>query len=433
MRTSMTRRQRGIVFVAAILALGLMVVIGTAFMASAVQQLRDARRDLDSLHALAMADAGLNYFIWRQRFSSNPITNPHDVNQITGNIRDLQPAGTPNPQVPLGAVALNNEDRVAVWLFSVSSGSQVMYQVVSKGYYRDTQQTVRAMLQGPAESNSVTPPPPPTPPAWLDYAIFSESQMIINTSTDVTGDIASNGSIIMNTSGGSTFKGNLRAASTVQLMKNSTSIDGGLAFGTRILDSKGKDISGDASKYFTGDINRLPDDADKKIHVDPMNPQAYAEWADAVGNAAKYDSTTLSDPARVTTPILYVNGDMTPGFSLRITTDLKGPLTIFVNGDVDLRGSVVLGSKDAPVTIIATGNIQCNGNPSVYGAIWASGSFGGGTPNVYGSVRCDVLGSFQGNPSINYQTYAQDIINPPPPPGPTDTQNLWALTSWQLL
>ena len=108
-------------------------------------------------------------------------------------------------------------------------------------------------------------------------------------------------------------------------------------------------------------------------------------------------------------------------------TDLTGPLTIFVNGNLMLGGNTTLGTTDNPVALIATGNISCNGTPTINGLAWANGTFGGGTPNFNGSVRCQVVGSFQGNPQLTWHEYDDELINPP------DFTDMWKEGSWELL
>jgi len=413
-------KKRGMIFVVAMLAMLGMVLIGTAFVSSASQQLDDAQRDLDMLHATALADAGLNYFIWKQRYSGVIITDIHD--SLT-DIRDLAPDGSPAPQVADDTLSFG-EATGDVWLFSYTPIGATFdsYQVVAKGYCRNRIRIVRAILQGPITMGDGVRPP------WMDYAIFSDASMVIDTSTNVTGPIASNGNIVLNMSGGGGLVGDVRAATTVKFGKNSTHLYGDLVYGTALYDSKNRILTPyQAGVYVTGDVDPIPDGQPTTLPVDGMNPEMYLNWANSFGAEAFYDSDTLSDPALVTTPVLYVNADNTPNFDLRITTDLPGPLTIFVNGNLELHGNVILGTTENPIAVIATGNISCDGTPTVNGMIWANGTFGGGTPNVNGSVRCQVVGSFLGNPQLTWYEYDDDLINPP------DFTDIWKEGSWELL
>ena len=413
-------KKRGMIFVVAMLAMLGMVLIGTAFVASASQQLQDSRRDLDMLQATALADAGLNYFIWKQRYSGDPVTTIHET---MPNINTLLPNSNPAPQISDSTLTFG-EATGDVWLFKYLPEGAAMnsYQVISRGFCRDRNRTVRAVLQGPKQQ--VNPPRPP----WMDYVIFAGSSMVIDTSTNVRGDLASNGNIILNTSGGGSLAGNIRAATTVKLTKNSTYIDGSLLYGTTVYNSKNEVLTdAQVDALFSGGSSAFPAGVNPKLSVEGMNPQVYKDWANAFGSTAFYDQRTLADPGVVTTPIFYVNEDLTPGYQLRIDTDLPGPTTIFVNGDVELHGSIVLGTVDSPVAIIATGNITCSGTPTVNGMIWANGTFGGGTPNIIGTARCEVLGQFQGNPQMTFQHYDEDFITPP------DFSDLWKQGSWELL
>lgn len=413
-------KKHGLIFVIALLSMLGMVLVGTAFVSSATQQLNDARRDLDMLQATSMADAGLNYFSWRQRYSDSPVLT---ILESFSDIYALSPDSSPAPQITTSDLSFG-ETTGSVWLFEYNptGATLISYQVVSKGYCRERTRTVRAVLQGP-----VSLADPPRPP-WMDYAIFSDASMVIDTSANINGDLASNGNIILSTSGGGGLVGDIRAATTVKIGKSSTFVDGSLIYGTNVYDRKNKVLTdAQASAYFTGSVAPIPADQPRTLAVDGMNPQTYLEWAESYGSAAFYSETSLSDPALVTTPILFVNAENTPNFDLRILVDLPGPLTIFVNGNLELRGNITLGTLEAPVAVIATGNITCNGTPTVNGMIWANGTFGGGTPNVNGSVRCEVLGTFQGNPQLTWYSYSDEIIVPP------DFTDLWKQGSWELL
>lgn len=413
-------KTHGLIFVVALLSMLGMVLVGTAFVSSASQQLQDARRDLDMLQATSLADAGLNYFIWKQRYSGQPITDVYD--SVT-DIFALAPTGNPSPQVTDNTLSFGDATG-DVWLFNYrpQNATYDSYQVIAKGYCRGRNRVVRAVLQGPVTSgNGVRPP-------WMDYTIFADASMVIDTSTNVTGAIASNGNIILNMSGGGGLIGNVRAATTIKFGKNSTYVRGNLVYGTALYDSRNSILTNfQGSGYVSGSVRTIPDDEPKTIPVDGMNPQTYLDWANSYGSSALYDDATLSNPALVTTPILFINADNTPGFTLRITANLPGPLTIFVNGNVELRGNVTLGTGTAPVAVIATGNISCSGTPTINGMAWANGTFGGGTPNVNGSVRCQVVGSFQGNPQLTWKHFSDTLINPP------DFTDMWKQESWELL
>ena len=65
----MKHTQHGFIFITAIIALAVMVVIGVSFAGHAATQLSAARKDLNALHQIATADAGAYYVRWLQKWS----------------------------------------------------------------------------------------------------------------------------------------------------------------------------------------------------------------------------------------------------------------------------------------------------------------------------------------------------------------------------
>jgi len=425
----------GIVFIIALSSMLAMVLIGTVFVGSASQQLQDARRDIELLQASAMADAGVNYFIWRQRYSGDAITSAYNP---VSNIRALAPGSTPTPQIVPASLTLG-EGTSAVWLFRYlpEGTTQEAYQVVSKGYYRGRERVVRSVLQGPVTQNTNPDPDPiiiPPNPRWMDYAIFSNAPLTISSSTDVTGNIATNSDVTVDISGGGSITGNVYAAGAVNLSKGD--ITGQLTYGSTVYDKHGNVMSAaEIEQQFPG-AAKLPDDQPKRIEVDGMDPLVYKTWADRYGSSAYFSGTNLSNVNQGTSPILYVNAAQAANFELTLG-NLKGPLTVFVEGDIKLSGNIQVGDPDNPVALIATGKIVMNGTPTVYGVVWAHSGVNGGTSNIYGTLRVDQSGYIQGNPQIHWQQYNPGLIVPPPPgPDPDpDPNNVapWTMGSWEML
>jgi len=405
-----------VVFILALVALTVMMLTGVSFMSLASQQLLDARRDYASLHALAMADTGISYYVWKQRYSSTPISNYYASSQLPADVHTLSLTGSPAPQVTPSSLTFS-EDKSAVWCFTItpSGATGSCYEVISKGYYRNAQRLVRSVLQGVTTSGST--------PAWLSYGIYSDAQTVVSNSMDITGDIGSNGSVVLNLSGGGSLNGNVRSASSIQFAKNAAYVNGNLQYGTQVLDKKGNDVTAQATDYCSGSAAQLTGTA--KLPLDTMNPQLYAQWANLYGSSAVFNGTSLA-LNQVTTPIMYVNSNQTPGYTLQLSGTPTGPRTIFVNGDINL-GNNTIGSPTAPVAVICTGNISANGNATFYGDMWANGNISfNGHETVDGSIRCNVA-SFQGNPSFTYTNYHLNLISPP------NSQNLWTLSSWEIL
>lgn len=80
------RTQKGMVFLVALLAMVVMLIVGVSFLGSAESQLQAAQLQLSDLHAIALADAGANYMIWNQKYPTQSNSQIADGN--------ILPAGT---------------------------------------------------------------------------------------------------------------------------------------------------------------------------------------------------------------------------------------------------------------------------------------------------------------------------------------------------
>ncbi|MHB9130067.1 MAG: hypothetical protein ACYDBB_03125 [Armatimonadota bacterium] len=413
------RRQRGVVFLTSILALLVMLIIGVTFMGMAMQQAGDAKRDLQALHALAMADAGLNYFVWRQRYSGSPYP-----------ITDTKILMV---QLKLGR---GEEDRASVWaerfyLSGVQSEIPDGFEIISQGLYRNYTRNVRAILQGaiPRQTQGTNPIPPPQ----LTYSVFTESDLTVDTSINFIGDIGSNGNLILKSnSTAGPITGNTYAAGAIIIDSNQVYLQGDATYGTGIYKMTGNKHNplqtvSDTSIYFSGTVQG---GATTQV-VPTLMTDPYLIWASTFGTDAIFNDSRITSQAQVTTPVLYVNSPQNPGYELNIDTDLAGPLTIFVNGDVKINGNITLGSDGKPVVLIATGKVECGGNPVINGIVWAQQTFGGGTPTVNGSVMANHLASFAGNATMVFQGYPGAAVIPPSVV--YDSQHMWDVTSWEML
>lgn len=438
------RKQRGIIFVTSIAILAVMLIIGTGFLGVAIQQFSNARRTHNALHALAMADAGVNYTIWFQKFHPNaiPVTDARILAGTTDPFA-LDINGTPAPSftVTLGSTG---EDKFAVWLLKynrqLSTGVTVKgYQAIAKGYYRTAtassyNRSVRAVLQPPPEAVPTTLMEFPQ----LDYVVYTESDLYINTSTNVQGNngsgVGSNGSTYINTSSGGSINADVYSAGLVTFEKNKAAVSGNLTYGTKILDPKGKDISADVGIAVSGTVSN---GATTQL-VPEMKSDDYEAWAFSQGFSAIFLGTRLTTSDVVAKEILYVNPLKSPGYTLNIDCSIPKAAVVFVNGDVVINGSVKLGVLDTntadgdtskPFVLIATGSITCSGSPEINGIIWTKGAFGRGTPTINGGVICNNLGSFQGNPQLSFKRYAATVV----PDDAINYQHAWRLASWQEL
>lgn len=429
-------------FIVCIVSLGVMLIIGTTFMGISMQQMHDARKEHNALHAIVMADAGVNYMVWKQKYSGDPIPN--------GDSRILPASTDPRildrnvtPPCLVLQLGSTNEDRADIWLMEhdkTVSGTRVRgYEVISRGSFRDTMATqynrsVRAVLQ----------PPPIAAPTTifsfpqLNNVVFTESDLYVGTSSDVHGDgsngLACNGSAYLDTSAGGSINASVTAAGAVIFDKNKTRVNGSVKYGTKILDPKGNDITGDAQYYISGTESSGGD----TMLLPEMKSDDYAAWANSQGSGAFFTGTSIKTSDVVAKDILYVNPDKTPGYTLNIDCSIPKAAVVFVNGDVVINGSIKLGSVDTnlsdgdsskPFVIVATGTVTCNGSPEIDGIIWASGAFGRGTPTIYGSVICNNLAGFQGNNKLYFHAYNANVV----PDSALNYQHSWRVASWEEL
>lgn len=435
------RKERGFLFVTSIAILTVMTIIGTAFLGSSIQQLQSARLAHNAIHALAMADAGVNYAIWNQRWTSNaiPVTDARILSSTTSP-DSLYLGGSISPTFTL-SLGTTGEDTFAVWLTKYQRdipGSDPVkgFMAISRGYFRNGysgnySRSVRAILQ----------PPPDTPPTTqqefpqLNYAIYTESDLRVNTSTNVNGNggggIGTNGSAYLSTSSGGYIQSNVYSAGSVSFDKNKTTVQGNLRYGTKVLDTKGNDISALLGTSVTGTAIK---DAVTML-VPEMNSDEYLAWAQYSGATNSiYYGTRITTADVIKTDILYVNPDKTPGFVLNIDTDIKKSGLVFVNGDISVGGNVQLGVYDAggnskPLVLVATGSVLCSGSSYINGIIWNKGSFGGGTPTVNGSIICNNVTSFQGNPYMIHRKYTVPVL----PCDISNYEHAWRVAGWEEL
>lgn len=136
------RKQRGMVFLSALVGLTVMLLIGTAFMAQAALQWRNARREYEAIHAQALADAGLQYLVWVQTLGPQdaritdealttcPLDDPHALTVAT-----ISAAFT-ETHLPIAA---QGDEHVRVWLFKHpildAPEHLFQYEVITQGEF----------------------------------------------------------------------------------------------------------------------------------------------------------------------------------------------------------------------------------------------------------------------------------------------------------
>ena len=74
MKIRQTVKQPAFVFVMSVVSMLVMLLIGGALLRYTTATYSAVSKAQNSLHAVAMADAGMNYLYWRQRWSATDTT-----------------------------------------------------------------------------------------------------------------------------------------------------------------------------------------------------------------------------------------------------------------------------------------------------------------------------------------------------------------------
>lgn len=465
------RPRRGVVFLVAIVALVVMLIIGVTFAGQAMQQLKTARRELNDLHALAMADAGVQYMRFAQKFSGPLLANAYngdasiaigtasipypnmmgiDESRLGFSTLTREKHGSLVNYLPLPNLGDGQRDQGGVWIFRMTVNENgntgaaaatplVGYQIIAKGYYRDSQRAVRAVLVPPPSAYTKTttteteepgtPPPPPPRSPIFDYALFGDASLNLKGNPTVVGDVGSNGFI--------------------KIWGNSANFNGEADAGG-VIDDKHNRIADNKEHANLGRFADMPilNLAEYYEYATRLNT-ATSDPTDTMGTVITGDFSPTSSEDFGTKNFIYVTG----------TLHISGNVTIPANMTiVAVNGIRVSGNVSAPkpadgsvgLVLITPSNIKVTGNPTIDAVIFARNvevpvnADGVGNATIYGAVLADNVDG-RGNYTIYYRRPASDvIIIPPPPPPPPDVtvteetdgsalNRQWNIASWERL
>jgi len=224
--------------------------------------------------------------------------------------------------------------------------------------------------------------------AAFDYAVYSEDDLSITGSTDITGDVFSNG--IVTCSGSSNIEGNAC--------------------------SSGDDPSDSCNSHASS--------TEENVDIIPpptIDPHYYGSIANCTSTLTNVETDCLSVP---TTSVVFVDD---PGSSEVLNNvDLSGNLTI-IGDDITLNGGAVITASDDHVALVVDGNLTIVGGATITGIVYVSGntSFGAGNINIIGSlISKEGITDLGGNVTIDYQ-------GPSGPPGGVTDPPDPKIISWQ--
>lgn len=405
------KRSRGIVFITAIVALSVMLIIGVTFIQLSMQRLSEARRALNAVHALATADAGINYMLWNQKHPDQSQARIADtaILPATTDLTALSPATVTTALRQSAPNDLGNGDQFAVWLLKYSlptslPGTFDGYQIVAKGSYRGYTRAIRTIVRAPSQVTNPTPYVNPPPPPVLNYALFSGTGLTISGTTDVSGDVGCNADLAV-TSGSAHITGNAYAGGRITT-KNSANING--------------------MKYEHQPQAILSD------IIQMANLMAYAA---AHGGEVYTGTKHYWGEQPVSNRVIYVKGDVI----IDANTHFSDIVTIVAEGNVTINGNVSsVGPPETSNLFVVSPNtitFKFNGNADIYATFIAPGvnaSFNAaGNANLLGAVISNTI-TGGGTFNIVYRRPNSNAVIVPPPPVITGDDSLaWTIAAWQ--
>jgi hypothetical protein len=177
----------------AMVAMLLMLLTGTVFLSLATTQLSNAKRDLNALKAISLAEGGVNYVMW----SRTTLNIPATVANSLGNLRLL----AFNSGTQITPNTGDNTNLISYWIGKYPDSSTDGYQIVAIGSANGYKRCVRAVFQGDAAgsgSGSLT-----TETQYFARTFHTNSNFAFDSGCTIVGSGQVNGNLTV--TGGGTF------------------------------------------------------------------------------------------------------------------------------------------------------------------------------------------------------------------------------------
>jgi cytoskeletal protein CcmA (bactofilin family) len=331
------RNEGGFALVSAILFLFVVLVLGSSIVWQSVQEVKRASRAKKETDALNLAEAGIDYAAWKLYHDRNmplPVTwtrSDLDVGTftVTASVYDA----------PNNTVMVNSTGTTQGWPAQV--------KVIGK-----------FLPTGPDEQNAV-----------FGYGLFSNADMTVSGSFNITGHVHSNGNVTAK--GGATVDGNVEATGTYNSQGN-PNISGTTTSGAPRVAMPTIDLA-----YYLSKATTI------------LN-------GDQTLNGASLDGVT------------YINGNAS------IHGQFSGKGVIVVTGSVEINANCSLAQSGDEFAIVSAGSVRVNGTCTIDGWIYTHnvdvpGAFAGnGNATINGGVIADVL-NVNGNLTVHYNTATVDL------------------------
>jgi len=355
------RSESGFALVSAMIFLVVLLIVGASLVQTSMQELQVASRVRKESRSLNLAEAGVDYAAWKLYYApSTPLP-------VTWTRSDL----------PTGSFSVTASQYV-------SGGSPVPNTVVlqssgtSQGWPSQVKVVGRFLQNGGGTNNPI-----------FSNALFSNADLNMNGTANITGDVQGNGNISMK--GSATIDGDVTAAGSI---KNGGSVT----------------ITGTQSP-------NAP-----KAPMPVIDLAHYRSIATRVvpNNYSFSGSTDLG-----TEGVTYVDGDCS------INGTFHGKGVIVCSGTVHVNGNATLDSlQNDHMAIIAAGSVCINGTCRIEGFIYThnvdvpAGFSGNGTADIVGGVAADVI-NVNGTLTV---TYKEPTV---PLPGDSSAPSQFAAISWR--
>lgn len=351
-------RRAGFAFISAVIFLGVVLLLGASMVEQSNQELATASRAKKDTQAFNLAEAGIDYAAWRLYCDR---------------------AGTALPVTWTRTGMGGGDFSVTASQYGASSDTVVLDSTGTAQGYTARVKVVGKFLTQPTGPQS----------AVFDYGLFSNSDLTMGGTFDITGAVHANGNVTLQ--GGPSVDGDVSAIGSIKV--------------------KG-------SAHVTGDMKPLS----PRVSMPVIDVQYYRSIASQIftGDKTLSGTTTLDG-------VTFIDGNV------QLSGQFKGKGVIVVKGNVHVNGSALLDDPgEDEFAIVATGKVKVNGTCRIEGWVYThnvdvpSVFEGNGTADIYGGVAADLI-QCNGTLKVHYREATLDL------PGSSDAPAQFDAVSWRRL
>lgn len=347
-------REGGFALLSAIIFLVVILILGGSLIMQSTQELHRASRARRETAAFNLAEAGIDYAAWR----------------LYNNRLEPLPVTWTRSDLGLGSFSVTA---------SVYNASTDTVTLGSTGTYEGWTSEVKVVGRFLSNNGNVQNP-------VFGHALFSDADLIVSGSFNVTGDSFANGNV---------------------LLKGGATVDGDVgAFGT---------ITTQGSPTVTGQT--LP--GQPRITMPTIDIAYYRSIATTI-----YESSHSFNGDTTLDGVVFVDGDVS------VNANFSGKGLIVATGRITVNGNCTLANGDSEFALVTSKSVRVNGTCQIDGWIYAHnvdvpGAFGGnGNATVTGGVAADVI-NCNGNLIIHYDEATVEL------PGATGAPSQLDAVSWR--